>query len=129
VNDALFVGILQRRKNVAGDPQCLAQGDVPSPQESLSQRLPLDVRHGVPELAFGLAKIEERQDVKMAELGGKLDLPEETLRPQARRQLGMDHLQCHRPVLTAIVGQVHRGHAAPAQLALHSVPVGQREHD
>jgi hypothetical protein len=123
------MGILQRGQNVAGDPQCLAQRDVPPLKESLSQRLPFDVRHGVPGSAFGLPGIEERQDVRMAELGDELDLPEETLRSQARRQLGMDHLQCDRPVLTAVVGQVHRGHAAPAQLALYSVPVGQREHD
>ena len=72
------------------------------------------------------AGVEHGNDVGMLEPGGEPDLANESVHADRARQLGMQHLDGHRPVVTPVARQPHRGHAAPAQLALHRVPVGQR---
>ena len=37
----------------------------------------------------------------------------------------MEHLECDRALVPEIPGQEHRGHAAPAQLALQEVAIAQ----
>ena len=61
----------------------------------------------------------------MLEPGGDLDFAEEALRPQRLGQGGMQHLERHRARVREILGQVHRGHAPAAQLALQPVAVRQ----
>ena len=74
---------------------------------------------------MSLARVVEWEDVGVMQSGGDLDLPEKSLRPQDPRQLGTQHLDGHPPVVLEILGEVDRGHAALAQLALKPVAVGQ----
>ncbi len=50
--------------------------------------------------------------------GGGLDFPQEALRAQTGRQLGVQDLQGDREVVAEIAREVHGRHAAAAQLAL-----------
>ena len=53
-----------------------------------------------------------------------LDLSLKAVGAKRDRQFRVQHLQRHRPVVPEIVGQIDRGHAAPAQLALEAVTLG-----
>ena len=46
--------------------------------------------------------------------------------PSVARQFGVQHLEGDRPVVPEVAGEVHGGHAAPPELALEHVAVGQR---
>ena len=54
------------------------------------------------------------------------DLPEEASGPSATRELGPEHLDGHAAAVPQIVRQVHRRHAAAAELALDRIAPGQR---
>jgi len=59
----------------------------------------------------------------VVEPGGEPDLPDEPLGAQRVRQLGMEDLQGDRTVVPEIAGEIDRGHAATAELALEHVAV------
>jgi hypothetical protein len=59
------------------------------------------------------------------EIGGELDLLEEPLRADDGGQLGVQHLDGDVAVVLEVLGEVHRGHAARAELALEAVAVGE----
>ena len=61
----------------------------------------------------------------MLELGGDLDLAQEPLGTDDRGELGMQHLDGDLAVVLEVLRQVDGGHAAPAELALDQVAVGQ----
>ena len=61
----------------------------------------------------------------MVEPGGEPDLPDEPLGAQRVRQLGMEDLQGDRTVVPEIAGEIDRGHAATAELALEHVAVAE----
>jgi hypothetical protein len=67
----------------------------------------------------------ERQDVRMAEAGGSLDLAEESVGTQRCGQLGPEHLDGHLAAMLQVVGQVDGGHATSAELALDRVSAGK----
>jgi hypothetical protein len=93
--------------------------------QHLSQRLALDVGHDVVEERVGLARIVQRQDVGMLQVGGDLDLGQEALGPDHGRQLGLEHLQRHLALVLHVLRQEDSGHPALAELALDDVAVGQ----
>ncbi len=78
------------------------------------ERFPLDVRHHVEEERVRLARIEERQDMRMSQVRRRLDLGQETLGTDDRSQLGLQDLEGDFALVLDVVGQVHRGHAALA---------------
>ena len=61
----------------------------------------------------------------MSEVGRRRDLTQESLVAQRRGELGPQDLQRDLALVLEIVGQIDRGHAARAQLALEAVAVGE----
>ena len=61
----------------------------------------------------------------MLEPGGELDLALEALGAEGGSQLGVEDLERDRAVVPEVLGEVDRGHAAPAELTLEPVAVGQ----
>ena len=61
----------------------------------------------------------------MTERGGELDLAEEAVGAERRRQLGVNDLERDRPLLPEVLSQVDRGHPAATDLALDAKAVGQ----
>ena len=61
----------------------------------------------------------------MLQPGGELDLALEPLGAERGGELGVEHLERDRPVVPQVLGQVDRGHAAPAELALEPVAIRQ----
>jgi hypothetical protein len=125
VDHPVPVGIVQRVGHLGGDPDRLLDAQLGFPVELAPEGLPLDVRHHVEEETVGAAGIEQRQDVGVLQRCGGLDLHHEPLGPEHRRQLGLEHLERHLPVVLQVLRQVDGGHAALAQLPLDPVAVGQ----
>ena len=61
----------------------------------------------------------------MVEPGHQLDLPAEPLGGESRFAPGVQHLEGHLPAVLEVLGEVDRGHAALAKLALEGVPAGE----
>ena len=74
----------------------------------------------------GLAGVVDREDVGMLEPGGEPDLALEALGAERGGELGMEHLERDRAVVPEVLGEVDRGHAPAAELALERVAVPQR---
>jgi len=61
----------------------------------------------------------------MLEVRGELDLAEEPLRAEGRRQLGPQHLDGDPPPVLGILGEVDRRHPTATELALNRVAAGE----
>jgi hypothetical protein len=72
-----------------------------------------------------LAGIEDWQDMRVLQAGSGPDFPLEAFWAEGGGEVGMHDLQRDRAVVPEIVGQKHRGHATPPQLALEPVAVNQ----
>lgn len=59
------------------------------------------------------------------EAGGDPDLVQEALGAQRSREFRAEHLESNLPLMAAVVREVDGGHAAPAELTLDSVTVGE----
>jgi hypothetical protein len=125
VDHAVLVGVFEGAGRFAGDLHGVVQRQLALAAEPVAQRLALDVGHGEPELSGSLARVEHGQDVGVLQPGGKVDLAEEPLRPEARGQLGVKHLERDGAAVLEVLRQPDRSHATAAELALERVLAGQ----
>ena len=125
VDHAVLVGVLEGLRRLARDPERIVQRELPLAAQPVAEALALDVGHGEPELARGLAGVVDRQDVGMLEPGGELDLALEALGAERGGELGVQDLERDRAVVLQVLREVDRGHAPTAERALDRVAVGQ----
>jgi hypothetical protein len=128
VHDTLAMRIIEGIGDFAGKAKCILNRHLSFPEQSLPQRLALDVRHRVPQLAGGFARVEHREDMQMLQAGCEPDLPQKALGAERLRELGAEYLERHRPIVPDIVSQVHRGHTAAPELPLEAIAVAQSLH-
>jgi hypothetical protein len=76
-------------------------------------------------VAAGLAGVEDREDVGVLEPGGEVDLALEALGAEARRELGVEHLERDGTPVLEVAGEENRGHATASELALDRVAAVQ----
>ena len=123
------VGVLERLRRLARDPDGVVDRELPLTAEPVAERFALHERHREPEPRAaghrGLAGVEHRQDVGMLEPRDELDLALEPLRAQGIGQLRMEHFERDRPVVAQVPGEVDRGHAPAAELPLDPVSIRQ----
>ena len=81
------------------------------------------VKYGRPR---DLAGRQERDDVRVLEAGGELDLLLEALGADARGELGGEELDDDAAAKAAVSGEVDAAHAATAELALELEGGAQR---
>jgi hypothetical protein len=125
VHHRLRVGVGQRARHVAQDPDRIDHRQLAVPQQPVAQRFAGHVRHGEPGEPAGVAGGEERDDVRMAELGGELDLSAEPVHAHARGQLGEEHLHHDLAAERGLEGQEDPAHSPAPQLALEPVGLAQ----
>ena len=117
-----LVRVLQRLRRLARDAERVLHRELPLAPEPVAERLALHVRHGEPQPAArrpsGLPGVQHGQDVGMLQPGGEPDLALEALRAERLPQLGMEHLEGDGAVVLEVAGEIDRGHAAAAELAL-----------
>ena len=80
----MTVRVIERARDLAGNPQCLVYGELSLAIESRAQRLTLDERHHVIELAVSFARIVDREYVRVAQMRDELYLSAESLRAEGK---------------------------------------------
>ena len=121
VDDAVAVGVVECARHLLGDYDRVLDAQLLLSVQSFPERLPLHMRHDVEEESIRLARIEERQDVRVLQIGRRLDLGQEALGTDHRGQFGLQDLEGHFAVVLDILGQVDGRHAAFAELTLNGV--------
>src|ERR1019366_8213888 len=92
----------------------------------VAERLALDEGHDVEQEAVGRARVEERENVRVLQGRGGLDLHYKALGAKHRRQLRLQHLERDVAIVLQVVREVHRRHPAGAEFALDGVAAGKR---
>ena len=89
--------------------------------DAISERLTFDVGHHLEQEIVGLARIEQRKDVRMRQVGGGRDLGQEPLGSHYRCEFGLQGLERDLTLVLQAVGQVDDGHAALTKLTFNGV--------
>jgi hypothetical protein len=121
VDDPLPVGVVQRARHVRRDVHRFVHGKLLQAVDPVAERLSLYVRHHVEEEGIRLARVEQRQNVRVLKIGGRLDLGEKTLGADDGAQFGFQDLDRDLAVVPQVIRQVDGGHAALTELSLDAV--------
>ena len=125
MHDALPVRVGERIRHLRREAQRVAQGQLALAGHPVAERFAVDEGHDVVQEAVRVARVVERQDVWMVEARRDLDLAQEPLGPQRLRQLGAQHLERDLALVLHVGREVHRRHAAGADLSLEAIAAGE----
>ncbi len=129
VDHVAAVRVAQRIGHLACDPERVADRELAFPGEAVPQGLALDVGHDVVDQPIGLVRIVQRQDVRVVETSGDLNLAQESGRSHIGGQLGAEHFHGYRALVLEVVGQEDSRHPALPQFPLDLVAGGKRVAD
>jgi hypothetical protein len=87
VDDAHAVGIGERISCITGDLYCIVDRKRSLAVQAFAEGFPGNERHHIVEDPVGLSGVEDREDVRVDEPGGDLDLAEEAIGPEHHGQL------------------------------------------
>ena len=85
--------VVESRRHIFRDLECVLDAELLLPVNLVPEGVPFHIRHHVVEELLSLTRIEERQDMGMLQIRGRLDLSEEALRPNNRSQLRLQDLE------------------------------------
>jgi len=88
MRDAASMSIAQSVGHLARNGQGVGDGKLVFAGEPLAQRLPFHLRHHVDEEAVRLARVVQRQDMRVSEVRRGLNLAQEPLGARRGGQLG-----------------------------------------
>src|SRR5438128_12629570 len=106
MDDVVPVRVVEGTGNSGGKVHSLGDGQLSFPIEAVAERFPFDVWGDVVEEIVRASRVEEREDVRMGEVRGDLNLTEKSLGTQAGGELGRKDLQRDREVVLKIGRQV-----------------------
>ncbi len=112
MDDPLGMGVLKGAGNLVDQPEGLLQRQVLLAHQPRTQGIVFDVRHHVIQLPAVGAGIMQRQDVRMRQLRGDVDLAQKAIVSDGRGDLGLHDLERDPAAMLRIVRQVDRGHAS-----------------
>ena len=118
VDHAVLVGVLQRVGDFPRDLDGGVHGELLLAVQPIAQGFALDEGHHVEQEGIGDPGIEQRQDVRVLQVRGGLDLAQKPLGPDDRGQFRAQHLDRDLAMVLQILGEKDGGHAARAQLPL-----------
>src|SRR5688500_15665981 len=87
--------------------------------QSLAEGFAFHIRHHVVKQSIRIAGIEQRQDVRMVQPRGELDLPQESIGPERSRQIRMQHLERDDALVLPVLREIDGRHAATAKLTVY----------
>jgi len=119
------VRVGERIRDLRREAERVAQGQLALAGHPVAEGLAVDEGHDVIQEAVRVTRVVEREDVGMVEPRGDLDLAQEPLGPQGLRQLSAQHLERDLAVVPDVRREVHRRHAAGADLALEAIVPGE----
>ncbi len=125
VNHVVPMRIVQRGRHRLGNVDRLVDAQLLLALDFFPQGVPFHVRHHVEQEAVRFARIVERQDVRVLEVGGDPDFVQEPLGTDQGREFRAQHLERHLAVVLGVIGQVDGGHPALAQLSVDLVAIGE----
>ena len=133
VDDALFVGVIERRRDLAKQAQTFGDGQLSALRQPLPQRLSFDQRHREERqrrrtfvIAPDLTRAQQRHDMRMLEPGGERDFALEPLSRDPRGGVGRQHFDDDASSQSRIVRDEHARHPAAAQLGADRVAAAER---
>jgi hypothetical protein len=124
VENPVPVRVGERGGHAPSQGDGLGRGEPGQPVQAGTERSLPDVGHHVERVAGRLARVEQREDVGVLELGDRGDLPEELGHPDAAHRFGADHLDRDGSTVAHVAAEVHGAHATGAQLGVDQVAVG-----
>src|SRR5437762_1109546 len=108
----------------------LLDGELLLAIEALSERLAFDEGHDIEQRPVRrLARVEERKEIRMLEMGSDADLGEEAFDAHDGGELRVEDLEGDLAVVLEVAREVDRRHAAGADLALDDVAIGERTNE
>jgi hypothetical protein len=107
VNDAEGVGIGQRGYHISQNSHGLRDGKFALAGDSGAQRFPVHERHNEIGEAFGFTSRKQWDDVRVLQLGGKLDLAPKPLHVHSGGQLRQEHLDYDFPAEATFQSKEH----------------------
>jgi hypothetical protein len=124
VYDSPAVSIVQRICHFARYSQRFLDRKLEIFCQSITQGKPFDIGHHVVDEAVGFTRIEQRQDVRMRQFRGKVDLSQKPLSANRLRDVRSENLDGDTPIVTNVIRQINRCHASFAEDAPDSVAIG-----
>ena len=91
-----------------------------------AQGFAVDERHHIKQKSVGRPAVEQRQDVRMLQRRSGLDLLHKPLGAEYGREFRLEQLERDLAIVFEIVAQVHRGHAAFAEMAENTIAAVER---
>jgi hypothetical protein len=126
VDDAVPVGVAERRQHLADVRHRDGHGAGAARDDQLLEGAALDVLHDDVVRALRLAPVVDRDDVRVGEPGGVRRLPAEALDElDVVRVPLVEHLDRDLAAELLVLGEPDVGHAAGAELPLEPVPAGE----
>ena len=125
MDHAVPMRVVERTRHLARDAHGVGDRELPFALEPRAQRLAVDERHDVEQQAIRIARVEQREDVRVLQLRGGLDLGEESLAAERGAEVGVQHLDGDVAIVLEVVREVDRRHPAGAEFALDAVAADQ----
>ena len=117
----VLVRVAEGAGDFARQPQRLVERHLLLTIDACPQRLAGDERHHVIELPARRARVEQREDVGVTQTRRDRDFLQEAFGANGPADIRIDDFHRDAAVVLEIFGQVHRGHAAAAQLAFDAI--------
>ena len=121
VHDAPLVRVVERVGDLLRDGDRVLHTHLLLAVQPIPERFSFHIRHHVEDHPVRLPGVEQREDVRMLQVGGRLDLGQEALGAHEGGQLGLQDLQRDLSFVLEVVGQVDRRHAALTEFTLNRV--------
>ena len=115
VDHALRVRVGQPVSHLTQNLHGFADRQRARPANPPAERFAVDIRHDVEEGVGGGARIEERKDVRMLEIGGRANFLDEAFAADGRHDRGVHDLERDLPVVPEIVAPGTRSPCRPRQ--------------
>src|SRR5438045_4098533 len=125
MDDPLLVRVVQRLGDLAGDLDGAGERELLFAIETRPKRLAADKRHDVPQLAVGLPRIVDRENVRVTEARDEVNLALKALCTERGPKIGVQDLDRDIAVVLQVVGEIYRCHSAATEFLPDHVPVGK----
>src|SRR5512143_4367018 len=121
MDDPGCVRVVERRRHLSREIDRSIERNLLLALDHMPQRFSFDVRHHVKEKVAGFSRVVERQDVRMAEVRGELDLAPKPIRAEDGSDLGPEDLERHVASVLYIPPEKHGRHATVSKLSAQAV--------
>ncbi len=123
MDDLLSVREVECAGDLLGDPQRVLDWQNLFAIDPVAKRFALDERHHVVELAVGVARVEQLEDVRVAETRRNLNLATEPIGAERHADIVVQNLDGNLAAVRYVARQEDSGHASLSELALDVVAI------